>query len=740
MSEFANLEGFDPSFIWDNLQDGMNHDIQSVGHGVPDALNNPKTVPTVNSYTPIHGIQNFATSNIAVEDNDAIFSLDTFGITNQTREPWSRISYPDLQYTLVSSAPEIGFSGTNELMVNQVVGTNFLHSNQQLFAENWSGFDCGGFHNDIVPGIPSFHLSTPDIDYIPYNVEEHSSVGLPRAVPRLNGIESPDRRNLPLDSVIPNREINESDYRVNLGSLLSKHTTQPKRNIKPLKKFSSRRKKSLPLEDFNSRSKEKTRSACVSWQTQILLTKIRAACEQAAYARGLLGDTSSDPIILFLDDVAVFNNYLDRPEPIVIDQLSTTSTATKSANGEKVPPAVHRDQLNKFVDKQIFRALGPELNLANKGIIKRAQRCAAFLAILYNIDCSRVYEASHTSILESQSFVLETLYSIVYEVQELIEGMRYELSTSSQKPVDYAQVLCALFLLYRSINSHRKLRWTESHLVDINKFLNEFHERTEHALVMLKGAKASFGARQCSIGDSDTPELKKLIQKQPKFVPFITATYEKNSMHSISENNISQAFGPSLIQILEVGVKDGALKDVLIDGQNANQWEEEQLSLLPNSSKWPPSKNTRKRKCGYSTTESSSQKRCHIPNWSSPLVTEILASSTPDIRSGSDLMQNGYHITDLESDPLSFQQQQYLTAEDTIASSFIDEVNENFQWPTFNSDHVARMGSWAYANAVSLMGMKDTVDDPLYDPQFRDFMPRSELTQQLADISNILDF
>lgn len=86
-------------------------------------------------------------------------------------------------------------------------------------------------------------------------------------------------------------------------------------------------------------------------------------------------------------------------------------------------------------------------------MILQAQRCAAFLAILYNLDNSRVF-ADDANIEEVQAFVLETLYSIAYEVQELIISLGQGLEASFQKPIHYGRVLCALYLLYRSINSH----------------------------------------------------------------------------------------------------------------------------------------------------------------------------------------------------------------------------------------------------------------------------------------------
>jgi hypothetical protein len=99
------------------------------------------------------------------------------------------------------------------------------------------------------------------------------------------------------------------------------------------------------------------------------------------------------------------------------------------------------------------------------GIITTA-RCSAYLAILFNWDKHKIF-CGKFYLFKSKNLVLETVYSIAYRIQDLIKLVEYEVRESLRTPEsksDPATISCALWILYRSIRSQRKVHWRTSSL------------------------------------------------------------------------------------------------------------------------------------------------------------------------------------------------------------------------------------------------------------------------------------
>ncbi|KAH8816833.1 hypothetical protein F5884DRAFT_777551 [Xylogone sp. PMI_703] len=744
MGDFTDPEGFRSPLVPDTLQNGRQHIAQLQGREIPNMFGmNGNDFAATQHKNP--AISNTAGSlrTLDIATNNQVCSTNTLGIFNHIQD------FRDVSH--FSSYNSISIPFASERMLDVRGPESLFHVNNQFSGEDH---------------IYSNYLQSntvPSINYMRYDMIYQ----MPTVSPRSTSINTYERHtpghNLNQDSVeIPRVEINKYHGDPVSSTLVSK----PSSTTRSKKGTASRSKSSR---NINLTGEEKATSACVSCkfanttctfrpgsgicsrcesilnkkvptinltvseiiffeitQAQILLAAVRGMCQQAARWRQLLGETPFSPVILYLDDSEVFNHYSDRPEPIVITQFSTTPTATKRANGGKVPPALHRGQLNKFVDGQIYRALGSVLYTANKGIIQRAQRCAAFLAILYNIDNSRVHEAPHSSIEESQNFVLETLYSIVYEIQELINDIGHEVKASTQKPADYAQALCALYLLFRSINSHSELVWTTSHLEPVHKFFNGFHDRTPYALKVLKGAKAVFGARHCSVECIETSSLENLIEKQSKFCPVITATYEKTSTLYSLQNNAYQVNSPrSLVQILETGVGNESREDDWFDGLTPDHWAEEQLNLLAkrlSGSRISKGNNRRKRKCD--TVDETPSKKHQVSHQLSPFTDYISNSTMSEVGADSYTSEGTSWFPGMEIDTILSQLEPTSTAGDVINSTLVSTMNEDFQWPVASSDYVSNIvecdDSWAYDDSVDYLGLtKDHLRDLLLDPVFQ---------------------
>jgi hypothetical protein len=127
-----------------------------------------------------------------------------------------------------------------------------------------------------------------------------------------------------------------------------------------------------------------------------------------------------------------------------------------------------RYQLSNCNPEKYVPDLGPRIltDTTQVGIITTALRCSAYLSILFNWDKHKIFCGS-TSLFKSKNLVLETAYSIAYRIQDLIKLVEYEVRESLRHPKstsDPATVSCALWILYRSIKSQRKVDWRASSL------------------------------------------------------------------------------------------------------------------------------------------------------------------------------------------------------------------------------------------------------------------------------------
>lgn len=199
------------------------------------------------------------------------------------------------------------------------------------------------------------------------------------------------------------------------------------------------------------------------------------------------------------------------------------------------------------------------------------------------------------------------------------------------------------------------------------------------ALTILMRAKQTFGAIHCALAHSGAPELHELIKKQPEIWPFISATYERTPKLSLSQNSADPSHAPSLSDVLDLGMNQTHLEDVLPGGQNPNRLTREQGVFLVT-------------RVGMTTLTNG--------------VTAELAACLPHQRD---------HCMDSRFDDLIFLQDRNLSGVANILNaSFPGGHDENYQWPATSS---STPGPWDYTEHLTFDETKyfGMAEDPLQE-------------------------
>ena len=183
--------------------------------------------------------------------------------------------------------------------------------------------------------------------------------------------------------------------------------------------------------------------------------------------------------------------------PVVTRHLATTKKAKQSADLAKLTcplPALNAEQMDSFIDignrmcdLECLQPLEvgsirlvpidpPALVLTNrqKNVIISALRCSDYLGILFNWDQNSIcyQEGSRgASVSQAKNLVLETVFSFAYRVQELLKILSHEVIKSLTEPEnpdhDPATISCALWIVYSSLNTFRKLKWDAKSLQNL---------------------------------------------------------------------------------------------------------------------------------------------------------------------------------------------------------------------------------------------------------------------------------
>jgi hypothetical protein len=95
-----------------------------------------------------------------------------------------------------------------------------------------------------------------------------------------------------------------------------------------------------------------------------------------------------------------------------------------------------------------------------------AFRASDYLGILFNWDHNVIsYEVGSrgASLLQAKNLVIETVFSIAHRVQELLKMLCFEVLKSLTEPKnlihDPGTISCALWIVYFSLTTFKKLKW-----------------------------------------------------------------------------------------------------------------------------------------------------------------------------------------------------------------------------------------------------------------------------------------
>ncbi len=186
------------------------------------------------------------------------------------------------------------------------------------------------------------------------------------------------------------------------------------------------------------------------------------------------------------------------------------------------------------------------------------------MGILFNWDANMIrfdrttrnyhrQDPENASLVLAKNIVLETVYSFVYRVQDLMKMICYEVNRSFLHPLDLSQdpatISCALWIMYTSLNCFQKLTWRETHLAHLvgcvkslnsttqlsnllqKVFLNGMRGRAEGAITAIERYRKEFAFARCGRLSPYQNAFRELIvaKKVPKSA--IAFAYERLANH-----------------------------------------------------------------------------------------------------------------------------------------------------------------------------------------------------------------
>lgn len=116
------------------------------------------------------------------------------------------------------------------------------------------------------------------------------------------------------------------------------------------------------------------------------------------------------------------------------------------------------------------------LNILQQQIVNRAWKCAYWLSTLFNWNANEIYCDKFTTLgfrldestIGLKNLVLELMYSIVYEVEELMKTLFRDVieSLKQQKDQQYDPYATsyALLIVYYAITNSKVIRWDAKEL------------------------------------------------------------------------------------------------------------------------------------------------------------------------------------------------------------------------------------------------------------------------------------
>jgi hypothetical protein len=114
------------------------------------------------------------------------------------------------------------------------------------------------------------------------------------------------------------------------------------------------------------------------------------------------------------------------------------------------------------------------LTRQKRDLILTSLRLSEYLGILFNWNLNRVLyqeDRGGYSVPQAKNIVLETVYSIGYRVDTLLKILLFEVNRSfkniKEEDHDPGAILCALWIVYSSINEFKQLDWNATSLQNL---------------------------------------------------------------------------------------------------------------------------------------------------------------------------------------------------------------------------------------------------------------------------------
>ncbi|KAI1396235.1 hypothetical protein F4819DRAFT_475983 [Hypoxylon fuscum] len=214
-------------------------------------------------------------------------------------------------------------------------------------------------------------------------------------------------------------------------------------------------------------------------------------------------------VCLVDDSSSHLSGYTTSSATVTIRRLATTSSARKAASTANVIPALDRSQMENFIKRRCPRELISALPRRNQQIVNRAWKCAYWLSTLFNWNANEIYCDKFTTLgfrldestIGLKNLVLELMYSIVYEVEELMKTLFRDVieSLKQQKDQQYDPYATsyALLIVYYAITNSKVIRWDAKELHFLNTFLSGLHKNSKVVLKALEQYRWRAAIRCC---------------------------------------------------------------------------------------------------------------------------------------------------------------------------------------------------------------------------------------------------
>ncbi|KAK0672423.1 hypothetical protein QBC41DRAFT_381236 [Cercophora samala] len=243
--------------------------------------------------------------------------------------------------------------------------------------------------------------------------------------------------------------------------------------------------------------------------THELLVSLRVEIDKVTFQEGFMSLESwfstNDHILCHIDsggENKVYSPYSTTSHTIAMTHLSTTSRARLDADASDsyVEPSLPATLLDIFADGIAPAWEMKALSDLDRRVIVASSRCAFYLGLLFNwnthlIQYERFSRLKGIGPIMGKNLILELMYALAHRVEDLAFRLLYLINetlhpedTNSQKTYDPAIVLCALRIVYTSVEKFRKSTkdWDHGSLKGLKIFIDTLRSRVPTAIRVIQ--------------------------------------------------------------------------------------------------------------------------------------------------------------------------------------------------------------------------------------------------------------